>query len=362
MPSLDYEKARTDLETEFGALERQALEGMSPAAEAATEPHLVRVFESKTKAYREVLLGCVLVRMQNLAIDIHKPYVSQGADAYNGRTLDERVVNPFLQEKRIPCSRGAFLSTFRRSVAFGPATRDGLRDKEGFDALLTLIDHVAGENDADRLVQFLRYLLFRLLEVRAQSVIPLARLQHVSLEQYDQLLKGLLDTPSGGRFPVILVEVTFLTLKEHFRLDWEVESHGINVADRPVGAPADIVVRSQGSILLAAEVTERTVDKDRVVATFQTKIAPQGIEDYLFFTKTPGVQNGALEQTRQYFAQGHEVNFLEISDWMRMLLATMGKSGRAVFNRGLVRRLEAADIPPALKIAWNQQIAKLTAT
>ncbi len=362
MAAVDYERARALLDGEFASVEEQALGGIAQVVAPPLVAQFDAVFSSRTQAYREVLLGCVLVRLLDKNIDVHKPYVNQGTSAYNGRTLDERVVNPFLQQKRVPCSRGPYLAAFRRSVEFRAETREGLRDKSGFDALLALIDRIAGEDDDSRLTQFLRYLLFRFLELRSQAVIPLMRLQRTSLEQYDALIAGILSTPSGGRFPCMLVGATFATLKGYFALDWEIEFQGINVADRAAGAAGDIVVRSKGAIVLAAEVTERAVDKHRVVVTFQTKIAPNAIEDYLFFIKGMAVNGDARAQAQQYFSQGHEVNFLEIANWIRMVLATVGKRGRMVFNAALLDALSAADVPSALRVAWNEQIAKLTTT
>jgi DNA polymerase III delta prime subunit len=113
-------------------------------------------------------------------------------------------------------------------------------------------------------------------------------------------------------------------------------------------------------LLLAAEITERPVERDRVVATFQAKIAPQGIEDYLFFVKN-AVAEDVMRQARQYFAQGHEVNFLDMRNWLKTILATIGRAGRDVFNRVVVEKLQGNDIPAALKVAWNDQIAEITA-
>jgi len=42
-----------------------------------------------------------------------------------------------------------------------------------------------------------------------------------------------------------------------------------------------------------------------------------------------------------------------------MLLATMGKNGRAIFNGRLTSSLEEPDVPKMLKVAWNQQISGL---
>ena len=357
---IDYENANKLLETSFAEAESALLEGSTPAASDQFCASCEVLFRSRTQAYREVLLGCIIARILDRTINIRQPYVSQGSSAFSGRALDERVINPSLQQKRIPCSRGPYLSVFRRSVEYGILTRDGLRDKEGYDALLTALGYVESISQESELVRTLRYLLYKFAQLREEASVPLTRLQRVSLQQYDLLISGLLDTPSGGRFPVILVVATFNTIKEFFGLDWVITWQGINVPDIVSGAGGDISVTSGGETLMAAEVTERPVDRSRVITTFNTKIAPAGIEDYLFFVKLSGVGPEARQQAHQYFAQGHEVNFLEIKEWIIMSLATMGKQGRATFNKLLVNLLDKPDVPRTLKVAWNDQIVRIT--
>jgi len=112
--------------------------------------------------------------------------------------------------------------------------------------------------------------------------------------------------------------------------------------------------------VLSAEVTERKVDKSRVIATFNTKIAPAGIEDYLFFLKEPPESEELKQQAKQYFSQGHEVNFVEIKNWILMTLATLGHAGRSRFGEAMVERLQAPDMPKSVKVGWNEQLAKIT--
>jgi len=357
--SLNYEKAHAHLVQEFATVEAQVLDGRSPALPQELVQHFDTVFGSSTQGYREVFLGCILARLNNPAIDIHKPYVKHGPTAYNGRTLDERVVNPFLRDKRIPCSRAPFLSTFRRGVQFIVATSIGVRDELAFSSFIALVDYVAGENNHEKLLDILRYVLYKFIGLREASHIALSRLQRVSLEQFSVLIGGLLSTPSGGRLPVILVQAAFTAIKLTYKLNWTIEVQGINVADSSGGAGGDITILDNEHVILAAEVTERPIDKARVVATFHTKIAPGGIVDYLFLI-TSSVTDEVLQQARQYFSQGHEVNFMEIKNWIVQVLATLGTRGRDMFNSFLLEELGAADIPPSLKIAWNEQIAGLT--
>jgi len=88
--------------------------------------------------------------------------------------------------------------------------------------------------------------------------------------------------------------------------------------------------------MLAAEVTERLVDRARVVATFNTEIIQTGIQDYLFFGDPD-----AEAQANQFFAQGHEINFVDLPNWIHVAIATIGRDGQqSFFNalRGLHRK------------------------
>ena len=122
--------ARVLLDEIFAEAEQDLLLNRIPEI----DPHLIRafasIFDSGTQAYREVLVGCTIARLQDPTIDVRLPYIQHGPRAFNGRTLDERVVNPFFHGKRIPSSKGLYLSTFRRSVSFVEATKSGLRDRE----------------------------------------------------------------------------------------------------------------------------------------------------------------------------------------------------------------------------------------
>jgi hypothetical protein len=291
---------------------------------------------------------------QDRAIDIRLAGAS-----FSGRTLDEKVVNPFLQDKQIPCSKGPYLAVFRRQVQFDESSRGGMKDKSGYDALLICITHLEELNAKRHLERFVSYLLTKFIEMRESANITLRRIQRLSLEQYDVLLVSLLATPSGGRFPVLFTVAAFNTLKRHFSIEWEIAFQGINVADSASGMGADITIKQAGKVVLAAEVTERTVDKTRVVSTFNTKISPSEIEDYLFITKSLSPDVEARQQAAQYFAQGHEINFLEIKNWIITLLATIGKTGRATFNTEVMALLERPDVPRFVKVAWNEKLSGL---
>lgn len=362
MPNIDYNAARQLLDGLIEPAEEDVLKGSKPEIDNDFERKCDLLFQSKTQAYREVILGCTVVRILNKRVDIRKPYVDLGEDAFTGRTLDEKAINPFLQDRRIPCSRGPYLSVFRRSIRFTAEIRPGLRDKKGYDAFLSLITRLGETIDDGELKRILRYLIYRFVALREAGNIPLSRLRRISLAQYDVLITSLLDTPSGGLLPVLLVVAMFETIKSYFGLEWEIDWQGINVADAPSSAGGDITVKDGESIVLAAEVTERQVDRTRLTATFNTKIAPSGISDYLFLIGATSPMEDVLEQAQRYFAQGHEVNFIHIKEWILMLLVSTGLRGRNRFNSELLKLIDHPDTPQTLKARWNERIDVLLAS
>jgi hypothetical protein len=355
---INYEAAGALLSAIFTEAEADFAVGIQATVPDALAAATERLLSSKTQAYREVLIGCALARLLDDEIDIRLPYANQGDAAYNGRTLDEQVVNPFLHEHELPSSKGPFLSVFRRSVGFASGTREGLRDKIGFDALLEFLDHLRTA-DAKDSRNYLRFLLQGLVKLRDSANVTLSRVQRLSVDQFEVLISRLLQVPSGGRLPVLLAFAMFLTLKQCFSLNWSIEWQGINVADRASDVGGDITIRSNGDIILAVEVTERAIDRARVLSTFSTKILRHGISDYLFFFASTGPTQDARALARQYLGQGHDISFLPVKDGLISTLGTIGPRCRAEFTVLFLAQLNSPDIPATLKLAWNAQIRRL---
>jgi hypothetical protein len=247
---------------------------------------------------------------------------------------------------------------FRRSVELRPETASGLRDQSGYEAMMQYMDalEAADEKEAWRLVV---HLLYRFLVMREAATIPLSKISRLSLEQYSALIGDLLQVPSGGLIPVLLVVAMLRTIKECYSLKWEVTFQGINVADKASGAGGDVTVREGKSVLLAIEVTERPIDKARVVTTFNTKIVEAGIQDYLFVYAHAEPGDDARQAARTYFSQGHEINFLQVTDWIVNNLGTIGAKCRAVFTQEILKLFDTPEVPAKIKVAWNDIVKKV---
>jgi hypothetical protein len=361
MAALNYELAVEYLQSLFTEAEAAFENRSAPAVDTAVVQAVEALFSSSTQSYREVALGCGLARLLDPSINIRHPYKKHGDDSFNGRTLDERVINPFLNDRLIPCSKGPYLATFRRSVKLVPETEQGLRDAAGYGALLT---YIGALEDADAVTAraLVSYLLYRFLLLREATRIPLARISRLSLEQYHLLVAGLLQVQSGGLIPVLLTVALLRTIKECFGLSWEIEWQGINVADRAAGAGGDVTVKQGGAVILAVEVTERAIERSRVVSTFTTKILHVGINDYLFVYSAALPSDDAKQVARTYFSQGHEINFLELQGWILNALGTIGAACRGVYMQEVIELLDSRSVPAAAKVAWNTLVQTIVGT
>ena len=354
--TIDYDSASAVLDGLFNRAEEHMLAQIAPPILPEIQAATNLVFSSGTQAFREALLGCLLAKLSDQAVNIRKPYVAQGDDAFSGRTLDEKVVNPTLQQRRIPSSRGPFLSVFRRGVDFTAVTREGLRDKLDYDAFLEILSFIESDPGDETLMHAAYVTVYNFVTLREASNVPLTRIQRMSLGQIASLVSRLLDVQSGGRFPMYIAIAVLQAVNEQLGLGWEIQWQGINVADAASGVGGDIIVSSRDSIFLVAEVTEREIDRNRIVATFNNKIGPNQIEDYLFFIRSNDQPTTSVEQMQRYFAQGHDLNFVVVQDWAEAVLATIGNAGRSLFIQRLVGLLETTDTPSALKVVWNESV------
>lgn len=351
---VDGDAARGALAVALTQAERAYERATPPAAPPKDiAGHTERLFTSATQAYREALVGCAVARCVDERINVRHPATETSGDAFSGRSLADQVVTPFLQEHAIPVSKSPYLSSLRGGARFEPGGAPRIqRDAGGFDALVAVVGYLAGAN-RDDVRSFLVFLLHRFVVLREAGRIELLQITRPNLQQLSRLITGLLAVRSGGRLPALLATAMFQTISECYDLGWDVRFQGINVADAASGAVGDITVLKDGAIVLGVEVTERKIDRGRVTATFEQKVTPGRLDDYLFITTTQP-DAAALAADCNYTVVGHEMNFVQLHDWLANNLATIGPRCRTIFQARMLRLLDGQKAD--LKVAWNAQM------
>src|SRR5437773_1032521 len=125
MPSsINYDLARNLLDKCLNELQQFTNENSLTLPNSDIQENLKTLFDSRTQSYREVALGCAVIKYFDSSVDLTLLYINLGRNSYNGRTLDEKVINPFLQANEMPASKGPYLATFRRSVKLDSTIRN----------------------------------------------------------------------------------------------------------------------------------------------------------------------------------------------------------------------------------------------
>ena len=352
--AVDQDRARELLEQVFEQAEQRRLAKLTDEAADAEAVDLDLLFTSRTAAYRQALLGVALVKQVAPSADLALPSIEHGARAYSGRSLDEAVIIPSLARRLIPATRTTpYLSVLRRGKRFIDDDVVGTQDRNGYFALNRLVASLQRAS-AGEAAQMLSAIAQRFLDLRDRANIPLTRVNRLSREQSVAIVTHLLATPSGGLAPLIVSRAALEALNKYFALGWRIDAQGINAADAAVGAAGDISVFVGDRLLLAIEVTERQVQAERVRTTLVDKARPAGLASYLFFV-TAEPSEEARHVARGYFGQGHEVDFIDVAQWVAFVLTLLG-AGRSLFVDHLLSALANRDTPAAIKVAWNDAV------
>jgi hypothetical protein len=361
MAPIDHREAKSLLLSLYPKAS-ESLGEEAPAEPEGNAADLDVLFGSKTQSYREALLGCALVRLMDPSVNIRLPYASHGSGSFNGRSLDEYAVNPFLQEQQFPCSKGPYLATFRRSVKFLPETAEGLRDKDGYAAMMNLLKAAESCASREESEAFVMCLLRRFIALRNAADVPLARPGRLSIDQYRQLLDRLVHCKSGGLLPVLIAVAFFQTLAERHSLAWEISWQGINVADSATGAEGDVTIKEGGKTILAVEITERPLDDRRIVSTFNTKIILNDVREYLFVFTGAGPDSAARSAAHDLFAQGYEINFANVVELIVNNFLAMPADARETFAGKMLALLVSRGVPTGVKVKWNECVKSVLRT
>jgi hypothetical protein len=148
----------------------------------------------------------------------------------------------------------------------------------------------------------------------------------------------------------------FQALAERYSLGWDISWQGINVADNATGADGDITIKEHGDTLLAIEITERPIDRRRIVSTFNTKIILGNVKEYLFVFTKDAPDDTAYQAARSLFSRGYEVNFVNLVELIVNSFLALPASPREIFTDRILTLLEPVEIPSDVKIKWNDSV------
>lgn len=254
----------------------------------------------KNRACVRLLLSALLAKLDRPEVDIRKPYTEIGsADAYSGRTYDERYITDFIREHRLPCNlTTAFLTPAlrNRNIPLTPDVDLEGRPKEIYIQTLQLLAdvHEGRISPEDLLAETIRELLIfrnereqRMEEMRAElkgasaeDAIPL------SAEAIVTLMEQHLACPRSSRLPVLMVAAAYRAAEKYLG-ERVLPLHGHTVADRQSGALGDLEITlfDDDNVVTTYEMKTRRVTRNDIEqAVEKVKQSGQRLDNYIFIT------------------------------------------------------------------------------
>ena len=252
----------------------------------------------QNRAGVRLLLACSLAKAHNPEVDIRKPYTEIGdADAYSGRTYDEKYITSFVDEHQLPCNATtAFLTPAlrNRNTILTPDLNLVGRPPKLYQLSLQLLADVHTQEifAQELLAELVRWLLIVRDERRQRMATLLEGLKSskdaipLSAEGIVTLNQQHLSSPRSSRLPVLLVAAAYSAAEDY--LGERVSPlQGHNAADKQTGSLGDleITLATDDDVITSYEMKTRRVTIDDLNHALQ-KIggAERKIDNYIFIT------------------------------------------------------------------------------
>lgn len=277
---------------------RDALESSGPVIEIAEILQRIKQIASTQHALTRFILACALAKIHKPEMDARKPYIQIGdADAFSGRTYDERYITAFVIAHDLPCNpTTAFLTPALRNHNRTLTADMKLEGKPAalYSTALKLLEDIQLTRVSAQavLIELLRGLIQIRDEKRRRMDSLLTELSAyndvlpLSAEQITALLQQHLNLPHSSRLPVLMVaaayEVAGAVSLEHAR---PLKSH--NAADSQTGAVGDVeIMLSSDKLTAAYEMKAKRVTRNDIDLALQ-KLQVHQLEHYVFITTEP---------------------------------------------------------------------------
>ena len=361
--------------TEADWLEAIYVEALSIYEGASSAPdlpeayanHIQTIAESQQSS-RGVLAVTVTLLVKKLATpgqDIRQ-HQAQLEGGFSGRGLDERVVTPFLRDKRFPYMQGGSGWLTRSLEQSQPYTLDysgNIRPLRVKQAFLGLVDGVQCQGVSAH--DALRVLFGALIEFRDRnSRLVLSRPVNLSVAQVSEKVRQHRDfqAPGTSRLPVLAIHAVLGILgretsryRNHIVLP--LEPH--NAADTRTNLIGDVnVVDANGVMFEGYEIKHGIPVTQDLIDTSFAKIQTTPVQRYYILTTFPHSDYAEFDPAIRRVAQSHGCQLIinGVDQTLKYYLRLVGDARE--FVDAYVTHLESdPSITFALKEAWNQVVS-----
>ncbi len=322
----------------------------------------------RNKAPIRYLMSGLVAKIEKPTINLRKPTTALGGnDAYEGRGVDEKIIEPFVLKYQLPCNpTTAFLTPSFRTIE-RPLARemfDNSRPPEPYYKMMDVIEYVElYPNKAELvLLEIIRDLIIikiendRRLQEKLDQIKAGSEVVALSSEEIVTLVVQHLKCPNSSRLPVLVVAAAYNSVKDLIGENAkQLLSH--QAADRQTGALGDVEITllTEENTITCYEMKckpVRKVDIDKAVE----KITSNGIhlDNYIFIT-TEAIEQEVEDYAKSFYRKmGIEIVVLNCVGFLRHFLHFFHRRRIQFLDnyQELLINEPSSSVSPALKDAF----------
>lgn len=251
----------------------------------------------RNKAPIRFLMAGLLAKIEDISIDLHKPYSATGEHSYKGRSNDEDIVQPFIHKYSLPCNQTtAYLTPAFRTIE-KPLTKDffnNCRPKEVYYDMMDVIEFV--ETNPTQAKNVLSDVICTLLIVKSENEQRMTQLKQalavnkdtleLSGEEITNLLVQHLHCKGSSRLPVLIIAAAYESVKDMTgEINKPLFAH--KAADSQTGALGDIeiMLKNENDVVTCYEMKKKRVTKDDINVCVEKLLnSRKRIDNYIIIT------------------------------------------------------------------------------
>lgn len=315
-------------------LHKKAAKRKNSFVEARIEKPIHYICRSENKAPIRYLMSGMVAKIDRPSINLYKPISSLGGDdAYEGRSYDEDIIEPYVLKHQLPCNvTTAFLTPSFRKIE-RPLAKEMFktsRPPQPYYQMMDVLAYVELYPAKAELV--LLEIIRNLIEIKAENdkriMEQLARIKDgsdfstLSSEEIVNLIVQHLHCKKSSRLPVLIVAAAYNSVKDLTgEQAKELLSH--QAADKQTGAIGDveITLTTEANTITCYEMKSKAVLKTDVEKSIE-KIGKQDsqIDNYIFITTEPIDREVNDYANSLYREMGTEIVILDCIGFLRHFL------------------------------------------
>lgn len=312
----------------------RALKKKRSFVEKRMEQPINSICHNRVKSPIRFLMSGLVAKIENPSINLHKPTVALGGkDSFEGRGIDENVVEPFVLHHQLPCNATtAFLTPSFRTIN-RPLSKEmfsNSRPPEPYYQMMDVIEYVElyPEKAINVLLEIIRVLIAiktensRKLQEKIDIIKAGNDVRELSSEEIVGLISQHLACKNSSRLPVLIVASAYKSVEDMIgEKARNLLAH--QAADSQTGSLGDveITLEAEDATVTCYEMKCRAVLKTDIEKAIGKISQHEGhLDNYIFITTDPIDREVCDYASSLYREMGTEIAILDCLDFLRHFL------------------------------------------